>query len=165
MHLEGHVGIVASTHAQLCSHIIWPSLGTQSSQLWPLVQSGDACTFHPIQAVTADLAPCRNGLHSGGRRNTRRQRTSRGMRRRNGASCIASRSTCVAPRLDLRSVARGRRRALRLSTSQLAAATASGTGDNSVDRQVRTGRQGQAMTGTHVDRYVDRQAHVLFAAW
>ena len=71
-------------------------------------------------------------------------------------------TTC---RLDLRSVARGRRRALRLSTSQLAAATASGTGDNSVDRQVRTGRQGQAMTGTHVDRYVDRQAHVLFAAW
>ena len=22
--------------------------------MWPLVQSGDACTFHPIQAVTAD---------------------------------------------------------------------------------------------------------------
>ena len=31
------------------------SLGYKSSgnSMWPLVQSGDACTFHPIQAVTA----------------------------------------------------------------------------------------------------------------
>ena len=27
--------------------------------MWPLVQSGDACTFHPIQAVTA-----KDGVHS-----------------------------------------------------------------------------------------------------
>ena len=25
------------------------------SSMWPLVQSHDACTFHPIQAVTADV--------------------------------------------------------------------------------------------------------------
>ena len=26
---------------------------SSGSSMWPLVQSGDACTFHPIQAVTA----------------------------------------------------------------------------------------------------------------
>ena len=32
---------------------------SSGNSMWPLVQSGDACTFHPIQAVTAD-----GGMHS-----------------------------------------------------------------------------------------------------
>ena len=36
----------------LASRSVWYKSSGHS--MWPLVQSGDACTFHPIQAVTAD---------------------------------------------------------------------------------------------------------------
>ena len=32
---------------------------SSGSSMWPLAQSGDACLFHPIQAVTA-----KDGIHS-----------------------------------------------------------------------------------------------------